>query len=166
MRKGLPLTLADAELFARAIAMHNFVARAEARQDGRTLRVRLELTAEATFFFGADERAEVRFDLAARPPRLALEGIERPDGIREALDAAADAALAEIARQADGPIPLATAYETLGLAPGCGIEAVRRWHGTVHPESPAAWLVRASDIVSDLCIAEAALAEVGGGEAQ
>ena len=166
MRKGLPLTFADAELFARAIAMHNFVARAEARQDGRILRVRAELTGDAAFFFGAGERAEVLFDLAARPPRLALEGVERPDGLREALDAAADAALAEIARRSDGPIPLAMAYETIGLAPGCGIEAVRRWHGTVHPESPVAWRVRASDIVSDLCIAEAALAKNGGGAAQ
>ena len=164
MRKGLPLTLADAELFARAIATHNFIARAEARQDGRTLRVRAELTGDAAFFFGAGEDGGILFDLAARPPRLALEGVERPDGLRETLEAAAAAALAEIARRDDWPIPLATAYGTIGLAPGCGIEAVQRWHGTVHPKSPVAWRVRASGIVSDLLIAEAARAKASARE--
>lgn len=97
MRKGLPLTFEDAVAFAREMAMHSFVARAETRQDGRKLRVHLELSEAAAFFSDASEDSGIWYDLVARPPRLMLEGVGRPDWLRKALEEVGKAALAEIA---------------------------------------------------------------------
>ena len=164
MRKGLPLTFADAELFAREMAGHPLVSAAEARRDGRKLRVHLELTEGAAFFFGAGEGSGIWFDLAARPPRFASQGVERADNLGETLADAAETARIAIARAAAGALTPEQAYAMTGLVHGCGVEAVQRWHGSINQKSPAAWLLRASAAVSDLLIAEAARAKASVGE--
>lgn len=155
MSRKPPFTFSDAEVTAREVARHPFVARASAWRRDRMLRVYLDLTASASREYGVPEDGKVWVDLAVRPPRLATRCVGEEQALAGQLADAVERARRLIGRGTDRHPSLGEAYAMAGLSPGCGIDAVRRWgEGALAAEASTTWLVRVSAAVSDLCIAE------------